>query len=129
MQDNNSPKSWSDDRLQGFLENQRSQHRLTPAEFRPIGANLKSVVKKIKITSKTKTKQIEAAWKTVFAEINPSLARNSEIISFRSGVLNIAIKSSTLFFEIQHFQKDFIIQKLREICSYPVLDVKFTLMK
>ena len=123
------PKFWSDARLNDFLEHQRNQHRLTPREFQPIGENMKFVVKKIKITSKTKTRQINAAWQTVLEEVNPSLARNSEIISFRSGVLNIGIKSSTLLFELQHFQKEFMLQKLRKICKYPVLEIKFKLEK
>ncbi|MCD4656867.1 MAG: DUF721 domain-containing protein [Planctomycetes bacterium] len=62
-------------------------------------------------------------------EINPALARNTEILSFRSGVLKIAIKSSTMFFEIQHFQKDIFLQKIREQSKYPVLEIIFKLEK
>ena len=129
MNDNQPSKYWSDEQLSGILQNQRSQHRLTPGEFRPIGENIKSIAKKIKITSKSKTQQIEAAWKTVFTEINPSLARNSEIVSFRSGVLHVAIKSSTIFFELQHFHTENILKRLREVCKYPVLELKLSLKK
>ncbi len=129
MQNDFPQKNWSDARLSDFLEHQRNQHKLMPREFKPVGENLKHVVKKIKITSKTKTHHIDAVWQSIIEEINPSLARNTEILSFRSGVLKIAIKSSTMFFEIQHFQKDIFLQKIREQSKYPVLEIVFKLEK
>ena len=129
MQNEFPQKSWSDARLSDFLEHQRNQHRLMPREFKPVGENLNKVVKNIKITSKTKTRHIDAVWQSVIEEINPTLVRNTEIISFRSGVLKIAIKSSTMFFEVQHFQKDVFLQKIRDRSKYPVLEIVFKLEK
>ena len=129
MQNEFPQKNWSDARLSDFLEHQRNQHKLMPKEFKPVGENLKYVVKKIKVTSKTKTHHINAVWQSVIESLSPSLARKSKIISFRSGVLKIGIKSSTMFFEIQHFQKDIFLQKMREQSKYPVMEIVFKLEK
>ena len=128
MLEKTKSKFWSATQLHSLLEVQRSQH-VKQFMFTPFKQSLKLVVKNLRLQSKNKRGQISAAWGQIQDKIGLPILKDTEIISFRSGILKVAVPGQSQLFEVEHFHKDEIIQKLREYSNYTIVKITFELKR
>ncbi len=119
---------WSQSMLNNLLENQRAHHRKS-REPRPVKQDVKNLLKSLKLLSKSKRKRISSLWQQVAREISPAIIDSTEVLSFRNGVLKIAVASSALLFELEHFHKNRIIAKLQSDSQHPIIKLVFELQR
>lgn len=94
----------------------------------PVKSFLKKNVQKAGVSLNADILLINAAWKKAVAG---DIAENTQVFSFKNGVLVISVYSSSLLQEIRQFHQEAILQDLRDIwtASQPLVKITYKLGK